>query len=240
MVELQPSARPLGFYSNENAAFNVLRNTAVAGALGGVTGTVVSVLRASPVQPAVAAYRMVKGWSAFSFGFFAIREYIMQPLTGPIWPMCQQLGHVENIAPSFFSGAAMGVISALWLRRPIAPGIITMAGLCTAVQLVFNELKLEILRFMDASSSNEDESKELPPTLLPAQQTLEPVYTESDKSKPTLYERAQLALKKYSPIQSISDDEYRMRLLERQREIDAQLRLLEEELYERRRSLNII
>lgn len=240
MAELQPSARPIGFYSKENAAYNVLRNTAVAGALGGVTGMVVSVLRASPVQPALAAYRMVKGWSAFSFGFFAIREYIMQPLTGPIWPMCQQLGHAENIAPSLFSGAVMGMFSALWLRRPVAPGIFTMSGLCTAMQLVFNELKLGILRFMDEPIPNEDESKELPPAFSSVHQTLEPIYTESDTSKLTLYERAQLALKKYSPIQSISDDEYQMRLLERQREIDAQLRLLEEELYERRRSLDII
>ena len=55
MVESKPSAKPLGFYTKENAAFNVLQNTAITGALGGVTGTVVSVLRASPIQPAIAA-----------------------------------------------------------------------------------------------------------------------------------------------------------------------------------------
>ena len=43
----------------------------------------------------------------------------------------------------------------------------------------------------------------------------------------------------FTDLQSISDDEYRARLLERQREIDAQLRLLEEELYERRRAMSI-
>lgn len=240
MVESQPSAKPLGFYTKENAAFNVLRNTAVTGALGGVTGTVVSVLRASPVQPAIAAYRMVKGWSAFSFGFFAIREYVMQPLTAPVWPMCQQLGHAENIAPSFFSGAVMGLFSALWLRRPVVPGVFTMSGICTAIQLVFNEFKLGILRIMDESGTSEDETGRQPSSLLPAQQTFTPEHTESKTSKLSLYEQVQLALKKYSPIQSITDEEYRARLLERQREIDAQLRLLEEELYERRRTMSSI
>jgi len=48
----------------------VLRNSLVVGALGGVSGTVVSVLRASPIEPVVAAWRMSKGWFAFSFGFF--------------------------------------------------------------------------------------------------------------------------------------------------------------------------
>ena len=239
MVESKPSAKPLGFYTKENAAFNVLQNTAITGALGGVTGKVVSVLRASPIQPAIAAYRMVKGWSAFSFGFFAIREYIMQPLTAPVWPMCQQLGHAENIAPSFFSGAVMGMFSALWLRRPVVPGIFTMSGICTAIQLVFNEFKLGLLRFMDESGTIEDESANQPSSSLPARQTLMSEHSEPTTSKPTLYEQAQLAMKKYSPIQSISDDEYRARLLERQREIDAQLRLIEEELYERRRAMSI-
>ena len=119
-------------------------------------------------RPAIAAYRMVKGWSAFSFGFFAIREYIMQPLTAPVWPMCQQLGHAENIAPSFFSGAVMGMFSALWLRRPVVPGIFTMSGICTAIQLVFNEFKLGLLRFMDESGTIEDESAKQPSSSLPA------------------------------------------------------------------------
>ena len=79
-----------------------------------------------------------------------------------------------------------------------------------------------------------------PSSLLPAQQTFTPEHTESKTSKPSLYEQVQLAMKKYSPIQSITDEEYRARLLERQREIDAQLRLLEEELYERRRTMSSI
>ena len=114
-----------------------------------------------------------------------------------------------------------------------------MSGICTAIQLVFNEFKLGLLRFMDESGTIEDESAKQPSSSLPARQPLMPEHSEPTTSKPTLYEQAQLAMKKYSPIQSISDDEYRARLLERQREIDAQLRLLEEELYERRRAMSI-
>lgn len=54
----------------EDAPVKVLRNSLVVGALGGVSGTVVSVLRTSQIEPVVAAWRMSKGWFAFSFGFF--------------------------------------------------------------------------------------------------------------------------------------------------------------------------
>lgn len=237
------SQETLSFHVKKDAPTVVLRNTAIVTGLGSLTGMTISVLRASPVQPAVAAFRMAKSWAAFSFGFFAIRAYAMQPLTAPIWPVCQYVGHAENIAPSFFSGAAMGCIAAVYLRRPIVPGTLTVAGLCTMLQLGFNELKLGVLRYMGELPSNESAfSLNDSPHDAPALGGAEKSHSNDtySSSKPSFIERSMEAVRKYSPIQPLSDDQYRERLLRRESEIDGELRLIEAELHERRRALNMV
>ena len=233
----------LHFRVKNDALSVTLRNTAIVAGLGGLAGITISVLRASPIQPAVAAFRMAQGWAAFSFGFFAIREYVMQPLTAPVWPSCQHIGHAENFAPSFFSGASMGCIAAIYLRRPIIPGVLTVAGLCSILQLGFNELKLGVLRYMGDLPPSEHaySHHDVAHGSSAGAETGEPKAANVDPpSNPSFIERGVAWMHKYSPIQPLPDDQYRERLLQREREIDDELRLIETELHERRRALSTI
>ena len=169
-----------------------------------------------------------------------LREYVMQPWTCHVWPMCEQRGHFENIPSTFFSGATIGVLAAFWLRRPVVPGAITMSGLCATVQLGFNELKLGAQRWIepshrpDHSESIEVREQTKAPTVRPD----DPIHQAQPLHQPSTsswLSRTKEVLQKHSPIQPITDEDYRKRLEERLREIDAGLHLLEEELSERRK-----
>lgn len=154
--------------------------------------------------------------------------------------MCEQRGHFENIPSTFFSGATMGVLAALWLRRPVAPGAITMSGLCTTVQLGFNELKLGAQRWIEPphrpghSEPVEMRERSKASTVRPDDpiQNAQPSHQQPTSS---WLSRTKEILQKHSPIQPITDEDYRKRLEERLREIDVELHLLEEELSERRK-----
>ncbi|CCU99391.1 unnamed protein product [Malassezia sympodialis ATCC 42132] len=145
--------------------------------------------------------------------------------------MCTRQGHFQDIPPTFFTGAIMGAITAGVTRRPIVSGILTISGLCTAVQLVWNEFSMGFSRltstYYNGSATKADVSN-LPITNAERRDALD---------SPTEPKLKSLTWLQKSPVQPITDDEYRQRLLARQREIDAELSIIEEELLQRRRAL---
>ncbi|KAL4402144.1 hypothetical protein ACI68E_001796 [Malassezia pachydermatis] len=205
----------------------------MSGALGALTGSIMGVLQAPAVEPAFLAIRMSKIWFAFGFGFFATREYVMRPWTSKVWPMLDHQRHFHDMAPTLFSGGVMGGITAAVLKRPIVPGMFTISGFCVIAQLIANEASL-------LWTSKEEAS--LPSTEVVQPTPVSPDVASNevsgrDQTKPSLWQRTKDFVSKNSPIQPISDMEYKQRLLRRKAEIEAELKLLEEDMQVRRKML---
>lgn len=164
---------------------------------------------------------------------------MLRPATENTWPMCTRQGHFQDIPPTFFTGAIMGAITAGVTRRPIVSGILTISGLCTAVQLVWNEFSMGFSRltstYYNGSATKADVSN-LPITNAERRDALDSP-TEPKLKSLTWLQKSYDWFLRHSPVQPITDDEYRQRLLARQREIDAELSIIEEELLQRRRAL---
>lgn len=139
---------------------------------------------------------------------------------------------------SFLAGGAMGAITAAFLRRPIVPGILTIAGLCTGVQFMSNESVLAV-KNMASTGKEPAPPVEASPDRSPAPEAVpksEPAPTDPAPTK----SRGWLMglLEKNDIIVPLSDAEYKERLLQRRSEIDREIILLEQELAQERKQLH--
>ncbi|WFD31654.1 hypothetical protein MSPP1_002693 [Malassezia sp. CBS 17886] len=235
-----------------DAPVRVARGAVLAGVVGGVSGAVMATLRPGPVQPPVVVARVAKHWFLFSFGFFAVREYITKPLLSS--SASPTGSHLHDLVPTLASGAAMGALSSAVTKRPVASSIVTLSLLCGALQIAGNEFSL-VTRYLAAHAVGADErvspgEKVMPAAALPstadgcsadAVTAAAPPPTDASAAPrghgPTLAMRAWDALKRNSPIQPIDDADYRKRLLERRQHLQAEMVLLEADLALRRKHL---
>jgi len=153
--------------------------------------------------------------------------------------MCTNPGHFQDVPPTFFSGALMGVITAGITRRPLVPGILTISGLCTTAQLVCNEFSLGFSRLISTYYQGSAAKTEAPSqhnTNIKRCNTLD-LSQEPVSHSHSWFQKSYDWVLRHSPVQPISDDEYRQRLLIRKKEIDAELSVIEAELLQKRRAI---
>lgn len=227
-----------------NAPVIVAGGTVLGTLAGGIVGITTGVLTNRPVPPPVLGVRFAKGWLAFSFGFFgtcpahpAIREYVMRPVLNRNLPQSEG-PHMHNLRATFLAGGTMGAIAAAFLRRPVVSGILTIAGLCTGVQLISNEIMLaaNILSTYGHSEPADAVPAQAPPTDAPAAAKAPDAPQESAPSRNALMR----FLERHDIVVPLSDDQYKERLLQRRSEIDRELILLDQELAQERRQLELL
>lgn len=154
--------------------------------------------------------------------------------------MCAHPGHFQDIPPTFFSGALMGAVTAGFTRRPVLPGMFTISGLCTAAQLACNGFSLGFFRLVSTyykTSSPKTDTSSAPITNAERHDALDSPPNLEPKSL-SWFQKSYNWIQRHSPVQPITNDEYRQRLLTRQKEIDAELSLIEAELSQKRRALH--
>ncbi|WFD48642.1 hypothetical protein GLX27_003312 [Malassezia furfur] len=220
-----------------NAPVIVAGGTVLGTLAGGIVGITTGVLTNRPVPPPVLGVRFAKGWLAFSFGFFAIREYVVRPVLNRNLPQSEG-PHMHNLRATFLAGGTMGAIAAAFLRRPVVSGILTIAGLCTGVQLISNEIMLaaNILSTYGHSEPADAVPAQAPPTDAPAAAKAPDAPQESAPSRNALMR----FLERHDIVVPLSDDQYKERLLQRRSEIDRELILLDQELAQERRQLELL
>jgi len=168
----------------------------------------------------------------------AIREYAFQTIARELWPVCSRPGPLENVAPSFLSGAAMGGVAAGIMRRPIFPGMLTFAGLCTGAQLTVNGIRAGAQYVVRKCGWEEPAPVVAAPASGTGAEVKQPVDASPEvPQKSSIWSRACTWLAENSPIQPLSDSEYKERLQRRGAELDAELVLLERELAHYRQAL---
>lgn len=140
---------------------------------------------------------------------------------------------MRNMRATFLAGGAMGVVAAGFLRRPIVPGMLTIAGVCTGAQLAFNEVSLMTHRVMSTADGPESDNRSAPSTQLAPPPTGTST-SEKPKSRGFLLD----FLERHDIVVPLSDAQYKERLLQRRSEIDRELILLEQELAQERRQLH--
>ncbi|WFC96195.1 hypothetical protein MBRA1_002851 [Malassezia brasiliensis] len=219
-----------------NAPVVVAGGTILGTLAGGIVGVTTGILTNRPIPPPMLAVRFAKGWLAFSFGFFAIREYAVRPLLNRSMP--QRDGpHTRNLRATFLAGGTMGAVAAAFLRRPVVSGILTIAGLCTGVQLISNEI-------LFAANTLSNYGRAEPPQLVPAPAPTNkaPMATEASSASPEPTSRNAIMrfLERHDIVVPLSDDQYKERLLQRRSEIDRELILLDQELAQERRQLDLL
>ena len=145
---------------------------------------------------------------------------------------------MHNLRATFLAGGTMGAIAAAFLRRPVVSGILTIAGLCTGVQLISNEIMLaaNILSTYGHSEPADAVPAQAPPTDAPAAAKAPDAPQESAPSRNALMR----FLERHDIVVPLSDDQYKERLLQRRSEIDRELILLDQELAQERRQLELL
>lgn len=226
-----------------NAPVVVAGGTVLGTLAGGIVGITTGILTNRPVPPPVLGVRFAKGWLAFSFGFFgtclthpAIREYAVRPLLNRNMPQ-REGPHMHNLRATFLAGGTMGAVAAAFLRRPVVSGILTIAGLCTGVQLISNEV-------MFAANVVSTYGRTEPPQAIPAPVPTNevPAAAEAPSASPEPVSRNAVLrfLERHDIVVPLSDDQYKERLLQRRSEIDRELILLDQELAQERRQLELL
>lgn len=140
---------------------------------------------------------------------------------------------MHDLRATFLSGGAVGAVAAGFMRRPIVPGILTVAGLCTIVQVASNEATIGVRALMRKEAAAPPQ-----PAAPPVDTAPEPDVGPERPSKPKGSIRA--FIEKHNPIVPLSNDEYKERLLQRRAEIDGELILLEEALAQERKQLHTL
>ncbi|WFD27276.1 hypothetical protein MNAN1_002272 [Malassezia nana] len=119
----------------------------------------------------------------------------------------------------------------------------TIAVLCAGAQIACNEVSLVFSRavstYYQRPKAAEEEAPSLPITNAERRDALDCPQTSSPASRTWLQKSYEWA-KRHSPVQPITNDEYRQRLLTRQNEVDAELRLIEAELQQKRSALQAL
>lgn len=137
----------------------------------------------------------------------------------------------------------MGAMAAGFMRRPIAPGMFTIAGLCAGAQIICNELSLVFSRavstYYPRPKAAKEEAPSTPITNAERRDALDSPHSASPASR-TWLQKSYEWVKRHSPVQPITNDEYRQRLITRQKEVEAELRLIESELQQKRSALQAL
>lgn len=130
----------------------------------------------------------------------------------------------------------MGALTAAYLRRPIIPGLLTLTGLCTGVQLLSNEVLLAVSKIANRSSPIDHQ---IPADANSSVTSPDKPETVASANQPSSESRGVVMkfLEKHDLIIPLTDKQYKERLLQRRSEIDRELILLDQELAQERRQL---
>lgn len=149
------------------------------------------------------------------------------------------------------SGAAVGLVGARLVRRPLVPSMCTMAVVCMAGQLACNEVALIARRFLDPPAPAPPVTRSAPappPRVEPRAAATASVGSDTDEqadaalkgrdTAPASYwQRAKNYVAEHSLVQPLSDDQYRQRLLEQRSVLASELRYVEDALAQQRDAL---
>ncbi|WFD33263.1 hypothetical protein MCUN1_000076 [Malassezia cuniculi] len=217
----------------------------IAGASGATLGAVRGVMYGGSGAPAYLAGELGRSWFMLALGFFTVREYAVLPFSRAYYPSIIGSRHTQNIVPSMLSGATVGALMAAVTGKRIVPGTSTIAVLCTGFQIAANELRILGRRISRKHSPQPSAVLAPSPDADPAQAasaaqaavqtsitdpTTETTTPPTKEAKKSTLASLWAVIKRNSPIQSLSDDEYIQKLREREAEIVAELAKVEQKL----------
>lgn len=250
-------------YINENAPVDVLKNTVASAGAGAAMGGTYGVMYGRPGVTVPMAMQTGANFAVAGFCYFgtcakvaatdtspAAREYLVLPYTKTFKPEWISERHFYNLFPSAASGAILGLFGASWTKRRIGSGMLTAALVCCGLQAAANELSI-ISGYSPRPKTGETQAtaaRELP-------KGREGVLAGGEGNASAPHGSAALAapreaepktgtstkilqyLKEHSPIQPLSNDEYKQRLEARDADVEKELSAIDTQLQIRRAQL---
>ena len=191
---------------------------------------------------------------AFGFCFFGAHEMLVMPYTRAFAPKLISSGHTYQLFPTTLTGAFVGGCAAALFKRRIRSGVVTLSLMSATVQLFVNELGIlsgyrpgsnpappQAATGAKASAAAVARAHQLeqsasqpsasPDAIASGAETRASHGAPADAPQES---RIWSMLKRYSPLQPLSNDDYKKRLIARRAEVDENLIAIERELALRR------
>lgn len=253
MVSEREQRNPL-YHISPNAPLEVASGAVATGLVGALGAGTYGVLYAPPGRTPEMVLRIGTNMFAFGFCFFGAHEMLVMPYTRAFAPKLISSGHTYQLFPTTLTGAFVGGCAAALFKRRIRSGVVTLSLMSATVQLFVNELGIlsgyrpgsnpappQAATGAKASAAAVARAHQLeqsasqpsasPDAIASGAETRASHGAPADAPQES---RIWSMLKRYSPLQPLSNDDYKKRLIARRAEVDENLIAIEGELALRR------